>query len=193
MLKQESFASCVTHKISPVQISEANKAELSTSLVIDKFVRWRPFPHDSKRIRACTRDRINARHWRSAMFAERVPFSARAQLVSNRHVLDAADEARTHARNRSAEFDRFEPPRQLTKHRLQLEARQIRPQAVVLADAEGDVLIGITSDVQRERILENILVTIGRGIEEREHVALMDFLAMKIGVRGGRARELDHR
>ncbi len=32
MLRQESFASCVTHKISLVQISESKKAELSTSL-----------------------------------------------------------------------------------------------------------------------------------------------------------------
>src|ERR1700730_13261640 len=120
------------------------------------------------------------------------PFSARAQLVSNRHVLDASDEARTHLGNWSTELDRFEPRRELTKHRLQLEARQIRPEAVVLADAKGDVLIGIASDVQREGIRENILVTIGRGVEEREHVALADFLAMKIGVRGGRARELDH-
>jgi hypothetical protein len=127
------------------------------------------------------------------MVAERRPFSARAQLVSNRHVLDASDEARSHPRKWSTEFDRFEPRRQLTKHRLQLEARQIRPEAVVLADAEGDVLIGITSDVQRKRILENILVTVGRGIEEREHLAVADFLAMKIGVRGGRACELDHR
>src|SRR5579864_3580569 len=127
------------------------------------------------------------------MTEERRPFSVRAQLVSNRHVLDAADEARAHARNWSIELDRFEPLRQLTKHRLQLEARQIRPEAVVFADAKGDVLIGITSDVHRERILENILVTISRGIKEREHVTLVDFLAVKIGVGGGRARELDHR
>ena len=94
MLRQESFASCVTHKISFVQISESNRAELSTSLYV----------------LVAGVDRENRKTF------QQNEFSARAQLVSNRHVLDASDEARTHARNRSAELDRFEPRRELTKH-----------------------------------------------------------------------------
>jgi hypothetical protein len=69
-----------------------------------------------------------ARHWLR---------SARVNAIANRHVFDAADEIRAHPLNWPSQFDSVDSLRQLPEHRLQLQAGQVRAQAIMLADAES--------------------------------------------------------
>src|SRR5580698_10324733 len=107
---------------------------------------------------------------------------ARAYLEAHRHVLDAADKARAHALDGRGELDRFEPLRQLAKHHLQFEARQICAEAEMLADAKRDVVIGIAADIEMIGRGEEGFVAVRRRIEERENVAFADLLTMEFGV-----------
>src|SRR5580704_281253 len=84
-------------------------------------------------------------------------------LEPNRHVLDAANKARAQPLDRPCRFDVVEALGQLAENNLQLEPRQVRAEAEVFPDAEGDLRIRIAADgdlririaadVELERIL----------------------------------------
>jgi hypothetical protein len=85
-------------------------------------------------------------------------------------MLDAADEARAHPLHR---------PGQLAEHHLQFELGEIRAEAEMLADAEGDEMIGIAPDIEMVRRGEDAFVVVRRRIEERERVALANLMAVE--------------
>ena len=65
--------------------------------------------------------------------------------------------------------------------------------AEMLTHAEGEMAIRCAIDAKREGILEDLLVPIRRGVEERDELALLDLLTAKLDVLGRGARELDDR
>ncbi len=60
-------------------------------------------------------------------------------------------------------------------------------------DAEGQMAVGLTIHAERERLLEHLLVAIGRGIEEAHRLTGADLLPSQLEVLGRRPAELDHR
>ena len=60
----------------------------------------------------------------------------RLELVTDRHVLDAADEARAQTLDRSRHFRVIESFRQLREDHRQFQPRQVRPETEMLPDAE---------------------------------------------------------
>ena len=71
---------------------------------------------------------------------------------------------------------------QLVEHHRDLEARQAGAEAEVGAEAERHVLVGRAGDVEAERIVEHVLVAVGRRVEEHQLVALVDRLAAQLDV-----------
>jgi hypothetical protein len=54
------------------------------------------------------------------------------------------------------------------------------------ADAEGEVRVGAAIESERVRLVEDVLVTIGRLVEHQHHFAFGDPLAGQLGVGGRR-------
>src|SRR5271167_2328757 len=63
----------------------------------------------------------------------------------------------------------------------------------MLSDAEREMRIRIAADVEFERLVEYVLITAGRRIEQADRFTGANLLSAHDGVAGGRARELDHR
>src|SRR5882757_6978494 len=80
----------------------------------------------------------------------------------------------------------------MPEHHLQFEPGQIRAETEMLADAERDVLIGITGDVEGIRITEDALIAIGRWIEQRKVVAGANLLSAELDIFSRLAGELNH-
>jgi hypothetical protein len=92
-------------------------------------------------------------------------FLRKIHLEANRQVLDAPDEAGTQAFHRTRQFGERKPLRELTEDNLQLEPREVSPEAEVLADSERYVQVWIAPDVEIERLVEDLFVAIRRWIE----------------------------
>jgi hypothetical protein len=60
----------------------------------------------------------------------------------------------------------------LGEQQRQLEAGQVRPDAEVRPVAEGDVGVGTAGDVEPERVDEDVLVPVGRRVQEDDPVPL---------------------
>ena len=71
-----------------------------------------------------------------------------------------------------------------------LHPRDARPEAEVLAEAEGDVRVRPTPDVEAIGICEDRGVPIRGGIEHRDRVACRKIHAAKFEVANGRASEV---
>ncbi len=71
-------------------------------------------------------------------------------------MLDSADEARAQPLDRSREFGVIEALRELAEDHLQFEPRQVCAETEMLPEAECDMRIRITADVELERLLENL-------------------------------------
>src|SRR5262249_6776598 len=95
---------------------------------------------------------------------------------THRCVLDAADEARTHALDRAGELAGLETRTQLREGVVQLEARQVCAEADVLAHAEADVRVRVAIAREGEGIGEDLLVAIGGGVEETDRLPAADRL-----------------
>src|SRR5262249_8995597 len=91
--------------------------------------------------------------------------SRRVQLHLDGHVLDAADEARTQARNRARQLRVLHPLDDLAEDCFQLQPRQIGTEAEMLADSQPTMRILVAADVEFERFVEHFLRTVSRGIE----------------------------
>src|SRR5262245_14996100 len=115
------------------------------------------------------------------------------QLVADRQVLHAADQARVQPLDGAGELDRLDPGQEVLIGHDELEPRQVRAEADVLAHAESEVAVRAAVDPELERRLEDLLVAVRGRVEERERVALADALAAQLVVRRRGAREVDDR
>src|ERR1700674_459704 len=119
------------------------------------------------------------RYSHSPQVAIRAQSFARAYPQAHRHMLDAADEARAHPLDRPGQLDRLETLGEVAEHHLQFEPGEICTEAEMLADAEGNVTIGITADIESIRRGENALVAVRRRIEQRDGIALANLMAVE--------------
>src|SRR5215475_8005268 len=82
---------------------------------------------------------------------------------------------------------------ELAKDYLQLEARQVGPEAKVLADSKCQMGVRIAPDIKLERLLEHVFVAIGRWIEQAHRLPRPNFLSANRRVPNRSARELNDR
>ncbi len=75
-------------------------------------------------------------------------------------MLETADERGCDVLRISGEFDGSKPGQQFGEEAAHLQSCQCSTEAEVNAVAEGDVLVGISSDVEPERVVEHILVAV---------------------------------
>src|SRR5215831_11766900 len=87
--------------------------------------------------------------------------ATRVDSIANRHMFNSTHETRAHPLNRSGQFDHVDVLRQLTEHCLQLQASQVRTQAIMLADAESQMWIRLAPYIKAVGIFENFLIAIG--------------------------------
>src|SRR5207244_9580229 len=120
----------------------------------------------------------------------RVFTSAPCRAEPHRHAFDAVDEVRAQALDPAVELHVGEAPEQLLEHDLDLEPREVRPQAEVVAEAEGEVLVRRSADVEPVRVREDVLVPVGRAVPEGHLVVLTDRLAVELRVVRHRAAEV---
>src|SRR5688572_7347706 len=86
--------------------------------------------------------------------------SGRAELPADWHAFDAADEARADALGLAGELHANDAPQHLLERAAQLEPREVRSEADVLAATEPDVVVRRAIDAEAERILEHIFVAV---------------------------------
>ena len=97
------------------------------------------------------------------------------------------------ALHRTSEFDLVDAGQEVAKCVLELETGDVGAQAEVLTDTEREVAIRVTGDAKLEGVLEDLFITIRRGVEECQVFALGDLAAAKLGVLAGGAAEVDDR
>src|SRR5215469_16386940 len=83
--------------------------------------------------------------------------------------------------------------REFAKNYFQLEAREVRPEAKVLAYSKCQMRIRIAPDIKLERFLEHVFVAISRWIEQAHRLPCSNFLPANSGVPSRSARELNDR
>ena len=71
-------------------------------------------------------------------------------------------------------LERLQTREQVAEDRLELDARDVRAHAEVLAEAEREVRVRAAIDPERERIVEHLLVAVRRREVQRELVAGAD-------------------
>ena len=108
-------------------------------------------------------------------------------------MLDAAVDDRAQAFHRSADLEGLEALEQEPVDDLDLDAREQRPHAEVLAEPERQMRVGATVDAERERVVEHLLVAVRRREVEGHLVAGSDRLAAERIVLGGDAGEVADR
>ena len=86
-------------------------------------------------------------------------------------MLDAAVDGRAQALDRSRHLEPLQAREQVPEDRLELDAREVRAHAEVLAEAEREVRVRAAIDAERERIVEHVLVAVRRREVQRELVA----------------------
>src|SRR5580692_8788493 len=62
----------------------------------------------------------------------------------------------------------------------------------MFTDAESDVLIGKSSDIEMVRRGEDLFVAVGRRIEQHQRVALANLMTVEVGVLCSLARKLNY-
>src|SRR5947199_6967781 len=78
----------------------------------------------------------------------------------HRHVLDAPDEGRAQPLRLAVQREVRQAIKQRLEHHPQLQPRQARAQAEVLAEAEGDVVVRGAADVEAIGLGEDLLVAV---------------------------------
>ena len=73
--------------------------------------------------------------------------------------------------DRPRQLERLEACEQMPEDRLDLDAREVRAHADVLAETEREVRVRAAIDAERERIVEHVFVAVRRREVERELVA----------------------
>src|SRR6476661_4926861 len=83
-----------------------------------------------------------------------------AQRVTNRQVLESADERCRRQFGLARQFDGLQAGHQLGEEAVHLHPRQRCSQAEMHTVAEGQVLVRVAADVEPEGLVEDILVAI---------------------------------
>src|SRR3954451_3482792 len=105
--------------------------------------------------------------------------------------LDAVEEVRAQALDRSGELDRRDPREQRLEGDAHLQAREVRAHAEVhAARTEGHVRVGGAGHVEALAVGEVVLVAVARYQPRRHLVAAADQLAAELDVLGRRAAEV---
>ena len=115
------------------------------------------------------------------------------RAVVERQVLDAAVDDRAQALDRPRHLERLQAREQVAEDRLELDPRDVRAHAEVLAEAEREVRVRTAIDAERERIVEHLLVAVRRREVERDLLAGADRRAPHLAVLGGGAGEVADR
>src|SRR5712691_4119094 len=102
----------------------------------------------------------------SALVLRSIPL--RPELVPNRHVLDAANEARAQPLHRSGQLRVIEALGEIAEDDFQLEPREVSAEAEMLADPECEMWIRVTSNVELEGLIEDFFVAVRRRIEQAD-------------------------
>src|SRR3954451_7607927 len=87
--------------------------------------------------------------------------------ATDREVLDPAVDRRVEPFHRARHLERLEAREEMVEHRGHLHAGQVRAHAEVGAGAECEVGVGIAVDAERERVVEHVVVAVGRREEQR--------------------------
>lgn len=104
-------------------------------------------------------------------------------------VLEAADEVRGGEFRCARGLDGVQPGKQLGEERVGLHLGEGGAQAVVHTESEGQMPVGSAGHSEKERILEEVLVPVGRRIGQEQGVALADGDASQFVVLDGRTQE----
>src|SRR5262245_25719698 len=100
--------------------------------------------------------------------------SALCHAIPERQALDAPVDDGAQPLDRPRELEPFQAREQATEDRFDLDARDLRAHAEVLAESEREMGVRAAIDTKRERVLEHVLVAI-RGREvERQLIARPD-------------------
>ena len=95
--------------------------------------------------------------------------------------------------HRAGQLESVRAREQVAEDRLDLDAREVRAEAEVLAEAEREVRVRAAVDAKRERIVEHVLVAVRRREVQRELIAGADRHAAHFAVLGRDAREVADR
>ena len=113
-------------------------------------------------------DQLDVSHGASRLLSR----SRRSEL--QRQVLDAAVDDRAQALDRPRHLERLQAREQVAEDRLELDARDVRAHAEVLAEPEREVRVRAPVDAERERVVEHLLVAVRRREVQRELLAGRD-------------------
>ena len=121
----------------------------------------------------------------------------RDRIESNWHGLYAVNEVGAQPVDVTVEARVADPPEDLLEHYLQLQARQVRPQAEMLADTKGAVLIAhvlalVAGYIEYIRLAENRLIAVSRRVIHLHAVAFLDVLATQFDIFHGGAAKSDN-
>src|SRR4051794_22442667 len=107
-----------------------------------------------------------------------------------RQALDAPVDRRLQTLDRAGQLELLEAGEQEPVDRLQLHPGQLRAEAEMLAETERQMRVRVAVDAEGERVLEHVLVAVGRGEVERDLVAGRDRHAADLAVLRGDACEV---
>ena len=92
-------------------------------------------------------------------------------------MLRPRDEARLEPLHRTRQLDLRHPFDEVSEQRLDLEPRELRAYAEVLADPECEVQVRASVETEAEGLVEHVLVAIPRAVEEDELFAFLELLS----------------
>ena len=99
-----------------------------------------------------------------------------------RQVLDAVDERREQTVGLAGDLDVGHPGEQLPEHDRDLAASQVGAEAEVRAGpTEPHVVVGLPGQVEGERVVEDVLVAVGRVVEEDDLLPGLELLVAQAG------------
>src|SRR3954468_1802956 len=131
---------------------------------------------------------------RGCLAMVRPPLQSGGRRERARQSLDPVDERAALVHLRLAGFDVREPLVDLGEDGAQLGAGQRRTEAVVRpAAAEADVAVRIPRDVEAPRVVEGLVVAVGRVVEEDDLLAGGDRPAVQLDVARRGPAERKHR
>src|SRR4051794_15865919 len=121
------------------------------------------------------------------------PGSNASSAPADGQVVDAVDEVRGEADDRPVELDPRQAAQELAEERVELEAGEVRAEALVRAMAEGEVAVRLAGDVEAERIGELALVVVRGHVVDDDLVPGGDPPAAYLDVARRGPPEAEHR
>ena len=96
-------------------------------------------------------------------------------------MLDPVDEIGAKPVGITDDLDGIDPLQQLLEHNPDLETGQRCAETDLTPGAKGEVVVGGPSDVEAKRVLEDLVVVVGRWVPDHDPVALSDGDAPELG------------